>query len=103
MKFAKVSLQCLGCKSILPSGRVALCVSCNERAADVYYTKMTTAIEAEGNFHKLWTQCQRCQGDLHKDVLCASRDCPIFYKRKKVQRDLKEARDLLERFDGNEW
>ena len=28
------------------------------------------------------------QGDLHKDVLCTSRDCPIFYKRKKVSRRL---------------
>lgn len=33
----------------------------------------------------LWTQCQRCQGSLHQDVLCTSRDCPIFYRRKKVR------------------
>mgnify|MGYP001807741995 CR=1 FL=1 len=28
----------------------------------------------------LWSQCQRCQGSLHQDVLCTSRDCPIFYR-----------------------
>jgi DNA polymerase delta subunit 1 len=47
----------------------------------------------------LWTQCQRCQGSLHQDVLCTSRDCPIFYRRKKVQKDLLEAETTLKRFD----
>ncbi|KAF7239738.1 DNA polymerase delta catalytic subunit [Varanus komodoensis] len=37
----------------------------------------------EEKFSRLWTQCQRCQGSLHEDVLCTSRDCPIFYMRKK--------------------
>ena len=40
-----------------------------------------------------------CQGSLHQEVLCTSRDCPIFYRRKKVQKDLNEAQELLERFD----
>jgi len=48
---------------------------------------------------RLWTQCQRCQGSLHQDVLCTSRDCPIFYRRKKVQKDLLEAETTLKRFD----
>ena len=29
----------------------------------------------EEKFSRLWTQCQRCQGSLHQDVLCTSRDC----------------------------
>ena len=61
--------------------------------------------EMQETFSRLWTQCQRCQGDLHKDVLCTSRDCPIFYKRKKVQKDLKDTREVLLRFGdtGNAW
>jgi DNA polymerase delta subunit 1 len=47
----------------------------------------------------LWTQCQRCQGSLSQDVLCTSRDCPIFYRRKKVQKDLNEADAKVRRFD----
>jgi hypothetical protein len=39
-----------------------------------------------------------CQGSLHQEVLCTSRDCPIFYRRKKVQKDLNEAQEALERF-----
>ncbi len=38
------------------------------------------------------------QGSLHQDVLCTSRDCPIFYRRKKVQKDLGEAHGQLGRF-----
>jgi len=40
---------------------------------------------------------------MHKDVLCTSRDCPIFYKRKKVQKDLKSAQETLSRFDATAW
>ena len=40
----------------------------------------------------------RPQGSLHQDVLCTSRDCPIFYRRKKVQKDLSEAHGQLGRF-----
>jgi hypothetical protein len=40
----------------------------------------------------------RFLGSLHQDVLCSSRDCPIFYRRKKVQKDLNETQKELERF-----
>ena len=40
----------------------------------------------------------------YSDITCIntfdySRDCPIFYMRTKVQKDLKDARKALERFD----
>ena len=54
--------------------------------------------KSEAQFSALWTQCQRCQGSLHQDVLCASRDCPIFYRRMKVQKELGEAQATLTRF-----
>ena len=44
------------------------------------------------HFSRLWTQCQRCQGSLHQEVLCTSRDCPIFYRRRKAHKDLIEVR-----------
>ncbi|OWK15593.1 POLD1 [Cervus elaphus hippelaphus] len=52
----------------------------------------------EERFSRLWTQCQRCQGSLHEDVICTSRDCPIFYMRKKVRKDLEDQERLLRRF-----
>lgn len=54
-------------------------------------------------FNRLWTQCQRCQGDMHKDVLCTSRDCPIYYRRKKIQKDLSDAHDVVQRFGAPAW
>jgi DNA polymerase delta subunit 1 len=35
-------------------------------------------------------------------VLCTSRDCPIFYRRKKVQKDLNEVQAQLARF-ADDW
>lgn len=32
-----------------------------------------------------------------QDVLCTSKDCPIFYMRKKAQKDAAEAVNVLER------
>jgi DNA polymerase delta subunit 1 len=67
----------------------------------MYHRSLGAVNELEQQFSALWTQCQRCQGSLHQDVLCTSRDCPIFYRRKKVQKDLGEAHMLLQRFP--EW
>ncbi|KAG5019453.1 hypothetical protein JHK87_015308 [Glycine soja] len=55
--------------------------------------------ELEMLFGRLWTQCQECQGSLHQDVLCTSRDCPIFYRRKKAQKDMGEAKLQLDRWN----
>ncbi|THH28571.1 hypothetical protein EUX98_g5609 [Antrodiella citrinella] len=37
------------------------------------------------------------------DVLCTSKDCPIFYMRKKAQKDVEDANNTLERFDHDTW
>jgi len=103
MSFAKVSLKCLGCKAILSGKEHALCKNCQPKEIDIFFSKLQAVKETELLFSRLWTQCQRCQGDLHKDVLCTSRDCPIFYKRKKIQKDLKETRDTLARFGESAW
>ena len=66
---------------------------------DLVFAWYTVVNELQQAFSVLWTQCQRCQGSLHTDVLCTSRDCPIFYRRKKVQKDLQEAQAQLERFE----
>ena len=66
--------------------------------SSVYFKALSTVNDLENSFARLWTQCQRCQGSLHQDVLCTSRDCPIFYRRKKTQKDLGEAHTILARF-----
>ncbi|KAJ8612676.1 hypothetical protein CTAYLR_002097 [Chrysophaeum taylorii] len=95
--FASRKLQCLGCKVIISSGVV--CDHCKPREQTIFLKRLKHASDHEKVFNNLWTQCQRCQGSLHQDVLCTNSDCPIFYKRKKVQADLKEAQTTLARFD----
>lgn len=72
---------------------------CCLQEAEIYQKTLVGVNELESSFSALWTQCQRCQGSLHQDVLCTSRDCPIFYRRKKVQKDLTEAHAVLNRFE----
>ncbi|KAL3688154.1 hypothetical protein R1sor_014463 [Riccia sorocarpa] len=99
MKFAKKRLSCFGCRATLSDGERTLCSHCRGREAELYQKTVSNVRELEQLFNRLWTQCQRCQGSLHLDVLCTSRDCPIFYRRKKAQKDLSEAEVQLDRWE----
>lgn len=103
MKFAVKTATCLGCKTPLPKGDTsAACKQCNDRLPELYQHQLEVVRKLEVKFSRLWTQCQRCQESLHQDVLCSNNDCPIFYMRKKAQKDMDEASDRLDRFDY-EW
>ncbi|KAJ6485901.1 DNA polymerase family B-domain-containing protein [Mycena sanguinolenta] len=107
MKFAVKTVTCLGCKTPLrPNNSVkngALCNNCRPRMGELYQKQISTTSALQVRFSRLWTQCQRCQGSLHQDVLCTSKDCPIFYMRKKAQKDVEDANGVLERFDADTW
>ncbi|XP_062149325.1 DNA polymerase delta catalytic subunit [Alnus glutinosa] len=98
MKFAKKQLSCIGCKALISDKDRILCSHCKGREAELYCKTVTHVSELEMLFGRLWTQCQECQGSLHQDVLCTSRDCPIFYRRKKAQKDMGEAKLQLDRW-----
>ncbi|XP_021675936.2 DNA polymerase delta catalytic subunit isoform X2 [Hevea brasiliensis] len=97
MKFAKKQLSCIGCKALISNSDRTLCSHCKGREAELYCKTVSQVSELELLFGRLWTQCQECQGSLHQDVLCTSRDCPIFYRRKKAQKDMAEAKRQLDR------
>ena len=104
MKFAKVNLQCLACRTAMkPGEKGAVCKACEPIASEVYLRILEKRNHYETMFGRVWTQCQRCQGSLHQEVLCTSRDCPVFYMRKKVQSVLKEEQSFLDRFGHVEW
>ena len=96
--FVKQSYCCLSCKATLQTNS-PVCSYCKDNVYEIYQKSLDTQNHLENAFSRLWSQCQRCQGDLHHDVLCTSRDCPIFYMRKKIQKDLKESTETLERFN----
>ncbi|XP_070554652.1 LOW QUALITY PROTEIN: DNA polymerase delta catalytic subunit-like [Ptychodera flava] len=94
---------CIGCKAVLDKGHTAVCRHCKPREGELYQKEVSQLSAFEEKFSRLWTQCQRCQGSLHEDVLCTSRDCPIFYMRKKVQIDLDSQAKIVRRFGNPDW
>ncbi|CAN9505712.1 unnamed protein product [Ophioblennius macclurei] len=97
MAFAQKRSTCIGCKAVLKTD-TAVCDFCKKKESELYQKEIFHMNTLEERFSRLWTQCQRCQGSLHEDVLCTSRDCPIFYMRKKVQKDLDDQSKLVSRF-----
>ncbi|XP_050784128.1 DNA polymerase delta catalytic subunit isoform X3 [Gopherus flavomarginatus] len=102
MAFATKRSTCLGCRASLPH-HGAVCKFCVGHQSELYQKEVSHLSALEEKFSRLWTQCQRCQGSLHEDVLCTSRDCPIFYMRKKVQKDLDDQERLVARFGPPTW
>lgn len=98
--FTKKKEVCLGCKSVLPSGyeNESVCHYCKPKEAALYQQELNHHGMLEDRFAALFTECQRCQGSLFEEILCTSRDCPIFYIRKKVQMELDVSRTKISRF-----
>jgi DNA polymerase delta subunit 1 len=105
MMFAKKKLQCLGCRTPIASGsNEVLCKYCKPKEATIYSQQLLKVHTLEEKFSRLWTQCQRCQGSLHDDVLCTNRDCTIFYMRKTVRKNLDQEHTKLSRFGSvSDW
>nr|POE85130.1 dna polymerase delta catalytic subunit [Quercus suber] len=102
MKFAQKTSTCLGCKKPLTSKEEkegAVGEECRPRFGELYQKSLGKVSELEVRFARLWTQCQRCQGSMHNEVICSSRDCPIFYMRMKAKKDVEDAGKELDRFD----
>ncbi|ENN82217.1 hypothetical protein YQE_01407, partial [Dendroctonus ponderosae] len=98
--FTQKKETCLGCKSVLPKGyeKEAVCPYCKPKESAIYQQELCHHRMLEDRFAALFTECQRCQGSLHEEILCTSRDCPIFYIRKKVQMELDTSKTKIGRF-----
>ncbi|PWN27234.1 hypothetical protein BDZ90DRAFT_220859 [Jaminaea rosea] len=99
MKFAVKTAQCLGCRTPLRDSKQAVCANCEPRLGEIYHAKLSQASALEVEFARLWVCCQRCQSSLASDVICTNKDCPIFFKRKRAQKDVEDAVRNLARFD----
>ncbi|KAI0866034.1 DNA polymerase delta catalytic subunit [Xylaria cubensis] len=102
MKFTKKTMTCMGCKKPLvgkEESAGAVCSNCAPRVGELYKKTLDKVSDLEVRFGRLWTQCQRCQGSMHCEVICSSKDCPIFYMRMKAKKDVEDAGKELKRFD----
>ncbi|CUM62856.1 uncharacterized protein PRCAT00000415001 [Priceomyces carsonii] len=104
MKFAKKAELCKNCKTPLKSNnKGALCPNCIQEAPKLYGDALSQMNYLENKFSRLWTECQRCQGSLHQEVLCSNKDCPIFYMRKKAQKDVHQQALELVKWEHTMW
>ena len=94
--FLIVKKTCLNCKVVIKSGVV--CKNCKDKLRAIYIENRLEMNNKERMFADLWSQCQRCQGSILQDIICQNRDCPIFFRRYKVKKDLKSMKAIMERF-----
>lgn len=104
MRFAKKAELCKNCRSPLKPGTIgAICEYCISKAPELYGNALAQMNYLENKFSRLWTECQRCQGSLHQEVLCSNNDCPIFYMRKKAQKDVSQQALEMKKWDETVW
>ncbi|CAI2375632.1 unnamed protein product [Moneuplotes crassus] len=95
--FVQIKKKCLSCKKVMNT-EDALCKECSPKMKEIYIERMLEMMRYQKNYSDLWVQCQRCQGSLHQEILCQSRDCPIFYRRVKVEKNIRDEQAVLNRF-----
>ena len=66
-----VTLKCLGCKTPISDEERTFCLNCRPREPEIFMQKVAQVADLEQSFSRLWTECQRCQGSMHHDVLCS--------------------------------
>ncbi|CCE62608.1 hypothetical protein TPHA_0C04580 [Tetrapisispora phaffii CBS 4417] len=98
MGFMKKVEVCRYCKGPLTKGESPLCSNCKERSGELYMKTLYEVRDLQEKFARVWTQCQRCAGTLHNEVLCSNKNCDIFYMRVKVKKELQEKVEQL-----NKW
>jgi len=61
--------------------------------------KLAVLREAELRYAELWAAAQQIHGTVHSDIMCTGDGCSCqFYRRKKVQADIRLAQDVLNKF-----
>ena len=100
--FIIVKKTCLHCKSVINSGVV--CKNCKDKLRNLYIDNRLEMNNQERLYCDLWTQCQKCQGFIMQDIICQNTDCPIFFRRIKVKKDLNHIKEIMDRFEEDpDW
>jgi len=98
MAFVTKGKTCLGPKcQVQVKGNVALCKSCKSTERRVTMQVGKELQQQEREFNMLWSHCQACQGSCTQEILCANVDCPIFYRRKKIQVSFEKTQEKMHR------
>lgn len=99
--------SCLGCKTAMRKenrGRSnAVCKYCEAKEGRIMQVHISRLQALEERFSRLWTECQRCQGSVQDQVICTSKDCPIFYMRTRAKKAIAAQAEEVARFGHAEW
>jgi DNA polymerase delta subunit 1 len=85
--FFTKSVLCLSCKAPTPSPTSLLCPTCEPHKKEWEDKIKADWSVASALLSKAMDTCRTCQGDFHGEVLCANRDCDLFYTRIKYRKD----------------
>ena len=97
--FAVKKPTCIGCKVIIDAKQGYLCKHCAPKEAEIYMEKLAVLREAELRYADLWAAAQEIHGTVHSDIMCTGDGCSCqFYRRKKVQADIRLAQEVLNKF-----
>ena len=55
-----------------------LCINCYPKQSEIYLNKLYDVNTHQTVYNSLWTECQRCQGSFHQDVICSNK-VGIYY------------------------
>lgn len=99
MMFAVKTATCIGCKAPVDATKGYLCKHCAPREAEIYLDKLAKLREAELRYAGLWSTAQQIHNSVHSDIMCTGDGCACqFYRRKKVQADIKIAQEVVDKF-----
>jgi DNA polymerase delta subunit 1 len=104
LSFVRVDRSCIGCRVKLgaeDNKEKNICRNCEEKEGEYYMEGIKNVKKAEEEYGNVMSQCQRCSSSLHKSFLCNSRDCPLFYLRTKVKKDLEDCCSFVNKFGVN--
>jgi DNA polymerase delta subunit 1 len=96
-KFMKPRDNCKECgvsltneTSCHPQGLI--CDNCEPQRISVVQQTLKKLRDLQIGYSRVWTNCQDCQGSRFKEIICTAQDCPVFYKRFVLKRDLEQTR-----------
>jgi len=99
MSFAVKKATCMGCKALMDEKLGNLCGSCVHKEGEIYMNKLADMKRAERDYAGLWAAAQRIHGSNFQDIMCTGDGCACqFYRRKKVQQDIKMYQEGLDKF-----
>ena len=71
----------------MPDGQKSICRHCEDKEAELYIKQEFELQELKVDFARLWTQCQRCQGNMQEKVICSNSGKTFKLIRKKRRID----------------